>query len=133
MMNIIVDTSVLIAVLTSEPEKQKLINLTRGMDLLAPGSVHWEIGNALAAMLKRKRITQDQIQSILEAYNQIPIRFMDINLVASLQVAADYDLYAYDAYIIACARENHCSLISLDKALCKAALNARVNVLEVFL
>ncbi len=121
-MNIVVDTSVLIAVLTAEPEKQKLINLTRGTDLLAPASVHWEIGNALAAMLKRKRITDDQIPAVLEAYNRIPIRFIDINLAASLQIAAEYDLYAYDAYIITCARENRCSLISLDKALMPGSL-----------
>ncbi len=132
-MNIVVDTSVLIAVLIGEPEKQKLINLTRGTVLLAPASVQWEIGNALAAMLKRKRITGDQIPAVLEAYNQIPIRFIDISLAASLQIAAEYDLYAYDAYIITCARENRCSLISLDKVLCQAALNARVNVLEVSL
>ena len=132
-MNVVVDTSVLIAVLAGEPEKQKLINLTRGMDLLAPASVHWEIGNALAAMLKRKRIADDQIPAILEAYDQIPIRFIDVNLAASLQIAADYDLYAYDAYIITCAQENRCSLISLDNVLCKAALTARVKVLEVSL
>ena len=132
-MNIVVDTSVLIAVLTNEPESQKLISLTKGTDLLAPASVHWEIGNALAALLKRNRIVVDQIQVILRAYNQIPIRFIDVDLEASLQIAAENDLYAYDAYIIACARANHCSLISLDKALCKAAFKAQVNVLEVSL
>jgi predicted nucleic acid-binding protein len=130
-MNIVVDTSVLIAVLVGEQEKQKLVSLTRGMDLLAPASVHWEIGNALAAMLKRNRIADDQIQLVLDAYDQIPIRFTDVDLKTSMQIAMENDLYAYDAYIIACAQENHCSLISLDKALCKAALNARVSILEV--
>ena len=130
-MNIVVDTSVLIAVITGEPEKPILINLTKGADLLAPASVHWEIGNALAAMLKRKRITDVQIPPLLEAYNQIPIRFIDINLATALGIAGEYDLYAYDAYVITCARDNHCSLISLDKALCTAALRARVNVMEV--
>ena len=132
-MNIVVDTSVLMAVLIGEPEKQKLINLTRGTDLIAPPSVHWEIGNALAAMLKRKRITADQISVILGTYSQIPIRFVDVNLAASLRIASKYDLYAYDAYIITCAQDSHCGLISLDKALCKAAADAQVKVLEDFL
>jgi predicted nucleic acid-binding protein len=131
--NIVIDTSVLIAVLTGESEKQKLINLTKGADLLAPASVHWEVGNALAAMLKRKKITFNQIPVVLQAYGRIPLRFMDIDLAESLQIAAEYDLYAYDAYIITCARESRCSLISLDKALCKAAFKAQVNVLEVSL
>ncbi|MBI2934479.1 MAG: type II toxin-antitoxin system VapC family toxin [Chloroflexi bacterium] len=130
-MNIVVDTSVLIAVLIAEPEKQTLINLTRGMDLLAPESVHWEIGNALAAMLKRKRISYDQVPVVLEAYGQIPIRFIDVNLEASLRFASEFDLYAYDAYVITCALDNHCSLLSLDKELCRAAVNAGVGVLEV--
>jgi predicted nucleic acid-binding protein len=132
-MNVVVDTSVLIAVLVGEPEKQKLINMTRGKDLIAPASVHWEIGNALAAMLKRNRIMRNQIQTALEAYHRIPIRFIDIDLETSLQIAAEFDLYAYDAYIINCARKNRCSLISLDRSLCEAALNAQIDVLEVSL
>jgi predicted nucleic acid-binding protein len=130
-MDIVIDTSVLIAVLIDEPEKKQLINLTQGANLLAPASVHWEIGNAFAAMLKRKRITIGQIASVLEAYNRIAVRFVDVNLILSLQTAANYDLHAYDAYVIACAQLNRCSLISLDGALCKAAQKARVNVLEV--
>jgi predicted nucleic acid-binding protein len=131
-MNVVVDTSVLIAVIVNENEKSKLIELTGGMDLLAPASVHWEIGNALAAMFKRGRITGNQIREILEAYFQIPVRFVDVDLEFSLQIASEHDLYAYDAYIIACASENRCSLISLDKALCKKALEVNISVLEVF-
>jgi predicted nucleic acid-binding protein len=130
-MNVVVDTSVFIAVIVNEAEKSKLIKMTTGMDLLAPASVHWEIGNALAVMLKRIRITSDQIGTILEAYNRIPVRFVDIGLEASMRLAAAFDLYAYDAYIITCALENRCSLISLDKALCKKAMDVNISVLEV--
>jgi predicted nucleic acid-binding protein len=131
-MKIVIDTSVLIAIIAGEPEKQKLVSLTRGADLLAPASVHWEIGNALAAMLKRKRITPDDVTVALEAYSKIPIRFIDIDLAASLQVSAEQDLYAYDAYVIVCARDNRCSLISLDNALCQAAKKVHVNILEAY-
>jgi predicted nucleic acid-binding protein len=130
-MNVVVDTSVFIAVMVNEAEKSKLIKMTAGMDLLAPASVHWEIGNALAAMLKRSRITSDQIGTILEAYNRIPVRFVDIGLEASMRLAAAFDLHAYDAYIITCALENRCSLISLDKSLCKKAMDVNISVLEV--
>jgi len=70
-MNLVVDTSVLIAVLVSEPERDTLIELTKDADLIAPGSVHWEIGNALAAMMKRKRLGLDQVAAVLSAYEQI--------------------------------------------------------------
>jgi len=44
-MDVTVDTSVVIAVIANEPEKQSLIRMTEGADLIAPHSVHWEIGN----------------------------------------------------------------------------------------
>jgi predicted nucleic acid-binding protein len=130
-MNLVVDTSVLIAVLVSEPERLKIIKQTKDFDLLAPGSVHWEIGNALAAMLKRKRINLDQIKAVLQAYDNIPIRFRDVDMETAMEIASEHDLYAYDAYVIACARENRCALISLDKNLLQAARKAHVQILEV--
>jgi hypothetical protein len=39
-MSIVVDTSVIIAVVTNEPHKQWLVEITRGVDLLAPPSLH---------------------------------------------------------------------------------------------
>lgn len=130
-MNLVVDTSVLIAVLVSEPERDRIVELTAGADLIAPGSVHWEVGNALAAMLKRKRITAEQAVAVLRAYDQIPIRFVDLDLPAALEVAAEYDLYAYDAYVIQCAVTNRCALISLDRGLLHAAKRAHVKTVEV--
>ena len=59
-MDIVVDTCVIIAVIANEPQKDALVELTRGTDLIAPHSVHWEISNAFSAMLKRKRITLEQ-------------------------------------------------------------------------
>jgi len=53
-----------------------------------------------------------------------------IHLQGSLEIAASHDLYAYDAYVIACARENRCKLISLDKGLLHAARAAGVGLLE---
>lgn len=72
-MNIVIDTSALIAVIADEPERPKLIEVTIGTDLIAPQSVHWEIGNAFSAMFKRKRISLEQAEQALEIYHQIPI------------------------------------------------------------
>ena len=130
-MKLVVDTSVLVAVLVSEPERENLVELTRNADLIAPGSVHWEIGNALAAMMKRKRIKLDQVNAVLKAYRQIPIRFREVDLQSTMEIAADHDLYACDAYIIACARENRCAMITLDRRLAQAARIAHVSVVEV--
>jgi predicted nucleic acid-binding protein len=130
-MNLVVDTSVILSVLTSEPERARILQLTKDVDLLAPASVHWEIGNALSAMLKRGRLNAGQAKAVLKSYERIPIRFVEIGLAEAIEIAAQQNMYAYDAYLIVCARQQRCRLISLDKALLRAAEGAGVDVLEV--
>jgi len=130
-MNIVVDTSVIIAVIAGEPERDSLIAQTKGADLLAPPSVHWEIGNALSAMLKRGRISLTQALEAIVAYQQIPIRFVDIGLEDALQIADALDIYAYDAYLIQAALEYQTPLISLDTYLIDCARRMNASVIEV--
>ena len=130
-MNLIIDTSVIIAVLTSEPERAGLVESTRGATLIAPASVHWEVGNALAAMFKRRRIDRRQIRQVLKSYELIPIRYVDVPLEEALELAAERGLYAYDAYVLACAVSQRCKLVSLDKGLIRAAGEVGVGVVEV--
>jgi predicted nucleic acid-binding protein len=52
-LTVVIDTSAILAVLMGEPERAKLIKITNGVTLLTPQSLHWEIGNALSAMLKK--------------------------------------------------------------------------------
>ena len=52
-MKIIADTNTFIAVALNEPEKDKIIRLTEGHDLIAPDVLPFEIGNALTAMMKK--------------------------------------------------------------------------------
>ena len=130
-MQLVIDTSIILAVLISEPERDQIISLTQDADLLAPQSVHWEVGNALSAMIKRQRITAVQAMKALDAYEKIPIRFMETSLHEAVTIAAKQGLYAYDAYLVACAKDQRCSLITLDKALSKAAKDVGVAVVEV--
>ena len=130
-MNLVVDASVLLAVLTSEPERARIVELTQDVDLSAPASVHWEIGNALSAMLKRGRMNTVQATRVLKNYEMIPIRFVEVSLLESIQISAERKIYAYDAYLIACARDQRCRLISLDKALLQAAKDSGVKTVEV--
>lgn len=130
-MDIVVDTSVIIAVIANEPEKERLIELTQGSDLIAPHSVHWEIGNAFSAMLRRKRITGEQALRAIEVYRRIPIRFVDVELEVSLQIADRLGIYAYDAYLIQCALRYRSPLLSLDENLLSSARHMKARVLEV--
>lgn len=130
-MELVVDTSVLIAVVTGEPSRDQLIARTHGTELLAPGSVHWEVGNAFSALLKRRRLRLPEVQAALTAYAQIPIRFVEIELATALELADRFGLYAYDAYLMACARRQRAPLLTLDARLGRAAQEAGVQIMEV--
>jgi predicted nucleic acid-binding protein len=130
-MDIVVDTSVVIAVIANEPVKEALAELTTGADLIAPHSVHWEIGNALSAMLRRERIKIEQAIQAVQIYQQIPIRFVNVELEETLKIAAALGIYAYDAYLIRCALKYKSPLISLDRGLIGAAKEMQARVIEV--
>jgi predicted nucleic acid-binding protein len=130
-MELVVDTSALIAVLTAEPTRDRLIARTQGAELLAPGSVHWETGNALSALLKRRRLKLAEVQAALAAYARIPIRLVEIDLGVALELADRFGLYAYDAYLVACARRHGAPLLTMDPRLGRVAHESGVRVLEV--
>jgi len=129
--NIVVDTSVIIAVIANEPTKPTLIRLTKGADLIAPRSVHWEIGDAFSAMFKRGRITVAQALQAVKVYRTIPIRFVDVELEQSLRIADTLGIYAYDAYLIRCALKYKSPLLSLDQRLANSAKRMKARVIEV--
>lgn len=130
-MQLVIDTSAIVAVLTSAPERAMLVRLTQGAELVAPPSVHWEIGNAFSAMLKRRRASLAQLEQALAAYAEIPLRFVEVDLADALTLADAQGLYAYDAYVIACARRQRCAILTLDRGLARAAQAVGLDILEV--
>jgi predicted nucleic acid-binding protein len=130
-MYIIVDSSVIIAVIANEPERARLIDLTKGFDLIAPLSVHWEIGNAFSSMLKQNKISLKMALLAVAAYSKIPIQFVDVEIEQSLKLASALSIYAYDAYLIRCAIKYKIPLISLDKRLIYSAKKMNVKIIEV--
>lgn len=130
-MNLVIDTSVLIAVITNEPKKPTLVVRTDGATLLAPASVHWEVGNAFSAMLKRGRITLAEAHQALRVYRTIPVRFIDVELDEVMDLVDQLNIYAYDGYILAAARNHRCPLLALDGGLIHAAKELGIEVLEI--
>jgi len=130
-MSLIVDTSVIISVITNESHKTKLIRATKGEELIAPISLHWEIANAFSAMFKRNRISLEQAKEAMKYYSQIKIRFVEVDLNKTLDIAFNNNIYAYDAYFIVCAKQYKSKLISLDKGLIHIAKQNKIITIEV--
>ncbi|NNE71175.1 MAG: type II toxin-antitoxin system VapC family toxin [Rhodothermales bacterium] len=129
-MQVVVDTSVIMAVLAREPSRKRLIEATASMAFVAPSSLHWELGNALTARMKRGKATLEMVQGMLRDYTTIPIRRAEVALEHVLDVAAAENLYAYDAYMIACAQKYRLPLLTLDAQLARAAAAANVSLLD---
>lgn len=130
-MKIVIDTSVIIAVIAEEPEKEKLIGLTKGATVVVPPSVKWEVGNAFSAILKRSRLTLEQAVEAIDVYDSISMETVEINLRDAIRLSGKYNIYAYDAYILQCAIEYELPLISLDKDLVEIAKREAIQVIEV--
>jgi predicted nucleic acid-binding protein len=130
-MRIVIDTSALIAVIANEPHKDKIVQAALNSELIAPSSVHWEIANAFSAMFKQKRISLGNSLKCIDEYKSIPIQFYEADLKKTLELSFNYNMYAYDAFLIACSLSNNAPLLSLDKTLNVKAKEAGIKLLEI--
>ena len=129
-MKIVADTNTFIAVALNEPERSTIIQLTEGSDLAAPEVLPFEIGNALTAMMKRGILYSDEIRTSWDIIQQIPVELRRIDIRSALDIAAMFNIYAYDAYFLECARTLKCPLITLDRSMQRIAREMGILVLE---
>jgi predicted nucleic acid-binding protein len=52
--------------------------------------------------------------SVLAVANHIPVRLAQIDIPQALKWALDFNIHAYDAYFLHCAKSLSCPLITLD-------------------
>ncbi len=130
-MDIVIDTAALIAVITDEPERNRIIQVTRGNTLIGPGSIPWEICNAFSEMFKQKRVTLSEAERGLSIFKTIPMRYIESDFVMVLKLAKQFNMYAYDAYFLDCAIRYKAPLLTLDQRLKAFAQNLNIDTLEV--
>ena len=130
-MDLIVDTSALIAVIVGEPEREGIIQAAAGCTLIGPGSIPWEVGNAFSAMFKQNRLTLDEASKGLSIFTRIPLRYVEPDFAMALNISKKADIYAYDAYFLVCAIKHRAPLLTLDRKLKSAAQDFNIETLEV--
>ena len=129
-MNLVSDTNIFLAVVMNEPEKERIIQLTSGSNVIAPEILPYEIGNALSAMHKRRQITNKEAMSAQRATNNIPVRLVAVDIQKALRLAMEFKIYAYDAYFLQCAKSLSSPLITLDTRMKQVASKLNIDVLE---
>lgn len=110
----VADASAVLAVVLGESSASDVRAASRNSELIAPGSLSWEIGNALVLGMRENRLTLEMATDALRKYQNIPIRTVPIERVDALEIAAAEEIYAYDAYMLACAHRHSAPLLSLD-------------------
>ena len=130
-MNLVVDASAILAVLLCEPERGALIAATSSAALVTPGSTPWEVGNALVAGWRRKRLTPVQMAAAWSSFQAVPLRLVEVDVPHALRLAMEHGLCAYDSYVLETALVQRAPLLTLDRGLARAAEQAGVATLEV--
>jgi len=130
-MKIVADTSVFLAVALGEPEKSAILKATGDCELAAPELLPYELGNALTALLKRRKLDSDQLLRTWDLVSRIPVKLSKIDLRAALQIARTQNLYAYDAYFLQCALALGIPLLTLDRRMVEAATIIGIPIMEV--
>jgi predicted nucleic acid-binding protein len=130
-MKVVIDTSAIIAVILDEEHRDRIIRETEGVDLVAPETLHWEVGNAFSAMFKRNRLGVETAMEAIRRYDEIPIQWVEVALTDAIRVSDRHDLYAYDAYMLVAASRHQAPLVTLDGGLKDAARESDIDLLEV--
>lgn len=129
-MNIVADINIFLAVALNEPEKERIVRVTSGATAIAPEILPYEVGNALSAMVKRRKLTHPEAMKAEEVVSHIPVRLMNVDISASLQIALAHNIYAYDAYFLQCAHSFSCPVLTLDCRMQQVAEHLGLRILE---
>ncbi len=129
-MKIVADTNTFLAVALNEPERERIIELSEGCELVAPEVLPFELGNALSAMMKRGKLEAKHVAAAWEAIQAIPVELCRIDVRSALALAGRFGIYAYDAYFLECALKARLPLLTLDRAMKRLARDLGIQVLE---
>ena len=108
------DACAIMAVIIKEPERDLIVQLTQGTVIVSPNMVSYEIANALTKMMKRKIIERESMINAFLYFTKIPIKTIEINIEGALEIAWEYNIYAYDACYLESAKRLNIPLLTFD-------------------
>lgn len=111
---IVLDTSIVMALLGSEDEREGLLQALKETEWLCAESIIPEIGNAISAMFKRGRITLEQGTAMIQGFHQFRMRCLPLQLQRAVEISHQFHIYAYDAYVLECAERFQVPLLTFD-------------------
>lgn len=116
---LVVDCSVLCAVLFQEVERDEAVARLAGNDLHAPTLIDYEVASVALKKLRQGR--RGDIENGLAQFSAVPLTVHGINRPQTLALAERYALSAYDAAYLWLAADLKSPLVTFDRRLGAAA------------
>jgi predicted nucleic acid-binding protein len=129
-MEILVDASALLAVVLNESERDWIMGISAGATLTSPAVLHYEVGSALVAMYKRKKLSQQEVLDAQMIAQSVPVRLVAVDVHGAIEVAMRLGSYAYDAYYLQSSLDLKLPLLTLDEKMRADARTLGIAVLE---
>jgi predicted nucleic acid-binding protein len=129
-MDILLDASVIMAIILNESTRRNVIRITENAMLLSPEVISFEIGNALTNLYKKQKITEEELEGAYKNYELIPIRIIRIDIKKALKIACKYNIFAYDAYYLEAAHRLKLPLCSFDEKMKSVGSQLKIHILE---
>ena len=130
-MNMVIDTSAIIASVMRGPERDALAEAASGHVLIAPGYVRWEVCQALSVMIRQKGIDVVEARRGMEILDNIPLRYVDVDMAQVLSIASRMKGVAADAFLLETAIRYNAPLLTLDRSLSRAAESLGIDVVRL--
>ncbi|MXW05320.1 MAG: type II toxin-antitoxin system VapC family toxin [Gemmatimonadetes bacterium] len=130
-MNMVIDTSAIIASVMRGPERDALAEAASGHVLIAPGFVRWEVCQALSVMIRQKGIDIVEARRGMEILDNIPLRYVDVDMAQVLTIASRLKGVAADAFLLETAIRYNAPLLTLDRSLGRAAESLGIYVVRL--
>jgi predicted nucleic acid-binding protein len=128
-MEVLLDASAIMAFILNEPNRDKVINLTKNAMLVSPEMISFEIGNGLVSLLKRHKLKENEVIEAFKDFAKIPLRTVKVDFEKALKIACKHQIYAYDAYYLEVAHRLKLPLITFDITMQKVGIDINVKIL----
>jgi predicted nucleic acid-binding protein len=124
-MAVVVDASAIGAIMFNEPDAAELTAQLAGQTLIAPDLLNFELLNLALKKARRQPQLGPQITQALAAALRLAIARVAVPGIELFQLASATGLTAYDASYLWLALSRDIELVTLDRALARAAADRR--------
>jgi predicted nucleic acid-binding protein len=121
----VVDASAIAALLFGEPGADAIAGALLDADLVAPTLFRYELANVCSVKCRRHPAQRKVLLAAFGLRDRLGIRESTIDIDAVLALSTETRLTVYDASYLWLARELGADLVTLDKALIRAAARVR--------